>query len=198
MIVLTSLLGLCITTKRNIISDTIPGICLMVRSGIIKPWNATTKVIEHQFGNLCQDTSKFYVHKLAQLCEKNARHMDLMFSNDFVPNRDPRKGYRGTILQWYKSNRYQDQESGRLLVVSGYVVPVIGKVWSVVRGLIPSALRSDKLLLTALGVKASDISLFCRDFQISMELRDVFIKELPCNFRHSNINGAGDNRIVSW
>ena len=99
-----------------------------------------------------------------------------MFSNDFIPIQDPKKGYGGTFLKWYTSNRYWRQERGRLIVVSDDAVPVIGQVWTVVIGLISSESRSTKPLLTDIGVKASDIYPFCRDFQTAMELRYVFIK----------------------
>ena len=77
--------------------------------------------------------------------------------------------------------------------VSGGAGPVIGQVWSVVRGLIFLESRSAKALLTALGVKASENSPFCRDFQTEIELLDMFIKYFPRTFKYSGVNGAGYN-----
>ena len=195
MIVLTSLEGTCITTKCNIVFGTIPGIYLMIRLDVIKPRNATTKVMDPKFGTLCQYTREFNVHNLDQLCETNACFMYLMLRNNFIPRRYQRKGYRGTLLQWFKSKSFQGQESGKLVVVSGGAGPVIGQIWSVVRGLIYLALRSSKRLRTDLCIKSSDISPFCRDFQTVTELLDVFIKDLRPTFKYSDVNGSGDNVI---
>ena len=141
IIVLIFIVGPCITNKQNIVSNTIPGIYLMVRSDVIKPQNAVTELIEHQFGTFCQDTYEFNIHELAHMCEKNSRSMDLIFSNVFIPSQDPRKGYGETFLQWYNYNRCRGQEIGGSVVVSGDAGPVIGQVWSVVRGLISLYLK---------------------------------------------------------
>lgn len=118
MVVLTSLEELCITTKRNIVCDTIPSICLMVQSDVLKPRNTTTEAMEHTFGTFRQVQREFTVLELAQLCDKHSCCMDLMFKNGFVPSRDPQKGYGGTFFQWYKANRYRGNESGGSTVVS--------------------------------------------------------------------------------
>ena len=99
MVVLTSLVVPCITTKINIVSDTIPGICLMFRLDVINPQNATTKVIEHQLDTLLQYTRAFNVHEIDQLYETNDGRLYLMFSNDFILSRDPRKGYESALAQ---------------------------------------------------------------------------------------------------
>ena len=122
--------------------------------------------------------------------------MYLMFSNNFILRQNPRKSYRGTFLWWYKSKRYQGQDSGGSVIVLDDLGPVIGKVCSVFRGLISLAYRSAKPLLIDLGVKDSDISPFCRYFQTAMELRDVFIKYLPFTFKYSDVNSAGDKVLA--
>ena len=92
MIVLKSLVGTCITNKLNIVSDTIPGIFLMVISDVIKPWNSTIEVTEQKFSTLRQENIEFNVHELNKLCETNSCCMALIFRNDFILNQDPRKG----------------------------------------------------------------------------------------------------------
>mmetsp|Transcript_11097 Transcript_11097/g.22684 ORF Transcript_11097/g.22684 Transcript_11097/m.22684 type:complete len:100 (-) Transcript_11097:426-725(-) len=49
-----------------------------------------------------------------------------------------------------------------------------------------------RLLLTTLGVKGSEISPFCRDFESLVELRDAFIAYCPSTFSYQDVNGTGD------
>ena len=67
MIVLTYLIGPCITNQQKMAYDTIPVIYLMVRLDVIKPQKTNTKVIDNQFGTICQDTREFNIHELSQM-----------------------------------------------------------------------------------------------------------------------------------
>ena len=101
MLWLTSISGACIITKRNIVSETIAFMFIVLRSDIVKPRHCTSEPAEHFFGMLCLAVQKFTCLEFVQLVEKQLRRLTQMYKHLFWPSRDPSKGYRSTFENFF-------------------------------------------------------------------------------------------------
>ena len=59
MIWLTTLAGVHITSKRNLVSETVANMFLVMRADTNKPCHCTSKPVEHTFGNMRQSLHGF-------------------------------------------------------------------------------------------------------------------------------------------
>ena len=101
MLWLTSISGACIITKRNIVSETIAFMFIVLRSDVPKPRHCTSEPAEHTFGMLRQIIREFTSLEFSQLVEKQIRRLKIMYRHHFRPSRDPSKGYQATYEDFY-------------------------------------------------------------------------------------------------
>ena len=106
MLWLTSICGACIITKRNVVSETIAFMFIVLRSDVFKPRHLTSEPAEHIFGMMRQIIREFTCLEFAQLSDKIARRLKLMYKHFFKPSRDPEKGYSATFADFYDYTRY--------------------------------------------------------------------------------------------
>lgn len=96
MIWMTTLSGVCITTKRNIVSETIAMIFLVLRSDVNKPRLLTSEPAEHDFGTTRTKKREFTACELASLSEVTQRKDDALYKGNLVPSREAAAGYGST------------------------------------------------------------------------------------------------------
>ena len=102
MLWLTSISGANIITKRNIASETIAFMFIVLRSDIAKPRHCTSEPAEHTFGMLRLIVREFGCLEFAEMIEKQIRRLKLMYRNRFRPSRDPKKkGYQSTFEDFF-------------------------------------------------------------------------------------------------
>lgn len=197
---LTSIGGVCITTKRNLVSDTIPFMFLVSQSDVVKPRSASSEPAEHKFGAFRTTIREFTSAQFAQLVEKDQRRLRMMFRSNLLPSRDPRKGYCATFRQFIEYQMSSACSQGGPVLVAGGdgAAPVAEQCWPTVKEAIAKASRDANPLLTILGVDAADRSPFCKSFPALDELRDEYISYQPRTFAYGSATGsdANDNDVV--
>ena len=192
----TSLDGVCMTTKRNLVSEAIPFAFLLLRNDIEKPRNATSEPAEHEFGNYRTKAREFTTLDFCHLVSNNERRSNMMFASNFQPNRDPQKGYQATHGDWVCYNTTNSSNVvGGPVVLSDDGCAVAEQLWDTVYQVISCATSLVKPLLLLLGVNENDISPFCRNFESLTELRDAFIEYCPRTFSYDGAVGSGDADI---
>ena len=116
MLWLTSINGACIVTKRNIVSETIAFMFIILRSDTLKPFLSTSEPAEHFFGMLRQSIREFTCLEFIQLAENQIRRVEQMYKHNFRPSRDPSKGCSATYEKFYDATL--DSSSGHGAFVS--------------------------------------------------------------------------------
>jgi hypothetical protein len=82
MILFTSLTGVNITPKRNMVSETISNMFIVMRLDVCNPCYCTSELAEHGFGNTQRSQREFTCSDFASHVEKENRHMQTMFEGD--------------------------------------------------------------------------------------------------------------------
>ena len=100
-VVVTSISGACVITKRNVVSETIAFMFIVLRSDVEKPRFQTSEPAEHKFGMMRQIIREFTCLEFAQLADKLTRRLKVMYKHIFRPSRDPEKGYSATFADFY-------------------------------------------------------------------------------------------------
>ena len=116
MLWLTSISGACIVTKRNIVSETIAFMFIILRSDTLKPFLSISEPAEHFFGMLRQVIREFTCLEFIQLAENQIRRVEQMYKHNFRPSRDASKGYSATYEKFYYA--ILDSSSGHGAFVS--------------------------------------------------------------------------------
>ena len=192
----TSLDGVCMTTKRNLVSEAIPFAFLLLRNDIENPRNATSEPAEHEFGNYRTKAREFTTLDFCHLVSSNERRSNMMFASNFQPNRDPQKGYQATHGDWVRYNTTNSSNVvGGPVVLSDDGCAVAEQLWDNVYQVISCATSLVTPILLLLGVNENDISPFCRNFESLTELRDAFIEYCPRTFSYDGAVGSGDADI---
>ena len=96
MIWLTSLHGTCVTTRRNILAETISMVFLVMRSDVRKPHLLTSEPAEHDFGTTRTKKREFTSAEFASLSEKGQQSDNALYKGDLVATRKALKGYGST------------------------------------------------------------------------------------------------------
>jgi len=194
MIFLTSISGASVITKRNVVSETVAFIFLVLCSDMGNPRLATSEPGEHHFGQLRTLIREFTTLEFAQLVEKHIRRLNLMYKNFFRPTRDTRKfGYQATYDDFFK---YTVDDSAPMMEGTVKIDPhgdhVATQVWPTVQKLISYSSELMTPLLSTLGVTKDEMSPFCRGFASLKDLRDEFIRYCPRTFVYDDVEGTGD------
>ena len=100
MLWLTSISGACIVTKRNIVSETIAFMFIILRSGTLKPFLSTSESAEHFFGILRQVIREFTCLEFIQLAENQIHRVEQMHKHNFRSSRDASKEYSATYKKF--------------------------------------------------------------------------------------------------
>ena len=101
MVFLTSIKGASVVTKRNIATEAIAFVFIVLCSDMPNPRHATSEPAEHMFGNLRQQIREFTILECSQLIEKLLRRLRLMFKNKLRQSRDPQYGYQATYREYF-------------------------------------------------------------------------------------------------
>ena len=94
------LLFVAVTTERNLISEAVHFVFVVLQADVTKPGLATSESAEHIFGMCNIIVQEFTTMKFTQIMEKVTRRLSVMFSSDFKSSRDPAKGYGVTFVNF--------------------------------------------------------------------------------------------------
>ncbi len=86
MIFFTSLTGVNITPKRNMVSETISNMFIVMRSDVCNPCYCTSEPAEHGFGNTRRSQREFTCSDFASHVEKENCCMQTMFEGGLSPS----------------------------------------------------------------------------------------------------------------
>jgi hypothetical protein len=100
VILFTSLTGANMTPKRNMVSETISNIFIVMLSDIQNPSYCTSEPAENGFGNTWRSQREFTCSDFASHVEKENRRMKTMFEGEMSPSREQLKGYQETFLDF--------------------------------------------------------------------------------------------------
>jgi hypothetical protein len=116
MIFFTSTSGVSMTSKRNLVSETIGNLFLSLQKNIKKVHHCTSEPSEHTFGNMRMDNREFSIGDFCLLAEKEARRMKTMFDGDLSPSKTANKGYSATFLDWVADVKENQEEGGPCII----------------------------------------------------------------------------------
>lgn len=95
MIWITTLDGICQTTKRNLVAETISLMFIVMRGDITKPCYCTSEPGEHVFGDVRMNVREFSASQFASQVEKRHCRANAIFRGDLQTSKSRGKGYRG-------------------------------------------------------------------------------------------------------
>jgi hypothetical protein len=100
MILFTSLTGVNIMPKSNMVSETISNIFIVMCSDVHNPCYCTSEPAEHGFGNTWRSQWEFTCLDFAFHVEKENCCMKTLFEGGLSPSREQLKGYQETFLNF--------------------------------------------------------------------------------------------------
>lgn len=197
MIWLTTLSGVHITSKRNLVSETIANMFLVLRDDVLKLRYCTSEPAEHTFGNIRGMMREFSCSDFATLADKEQRRMNLLFEGNLMPSRDPKKGYPATYFDFVQHLKLLNLESGPCTVDSASSVPVCEQLWPHVAKIISQGNAMMEDLFKLAGVKDSERSPFCRTFVSPKDLLNDYVSYCPRTFSYKSKSGGkeADNDV---
>jgi hypothetical protein len=201
MILFTSLTGVNITPKRNMVSETISNIFIVMRSDIQNPRYCTSEPAEHGFGNTRRSQREFTCSDFASHVEKENRRMKTMFEGELSPSREQLKGYQETFLDFIEHGM-NVQRSAKMLVgpcninLQKDALPVSTQLWPYVRKIIREANQLMIPFLKLLGVTSIQMSPFCKDFTTIVELKEAYVLYCPRTFTYDDFVGMEDEEEI--
>ncbi len=122
MLFFTSTSGISMTSKRNIVSETIGNLFLILQKNIKKVRHCTSETSEHVFGNMRMGNREFSVGDFCLLAEKEVRRMKTMFEGDLSPSKTANRGYSATFLDWVTDAK-ENQEEGAHVILTYWIMP---------------------------------------------------------------------------
>ena len=114
MLWLTSISGASVITKRNIMSETIAFMFLVLRSDIAKSRHCTSEPAEHTFGNLRLMCREFGVLEFCQMIDKLILRVKLAYKHGFRPSKEIGKGYQATYEDFFDYTYDSNVDEGML------------------------------------------------------------------------------------
>jgi len=141
MVWFTTLSGVHITSKQNIVSETIANMFLVLRSDVTKVRYCTSEPAEHVFGNMRSMMREFSCSDLATLVDKEQRRMNLLFEGNLMPSRDAKKGYPATYYDFVEHAKLKSSglEAGPCDIDHTSSTPVCEQLWPMVSKIISQA-----------------------------------------------------------
>ena len=131
MIFFTSIGGVNITPRRNVVSESIANFFMVFRSDVFKPWLFINEPAEHSVGNMRRVQREFACLVLVLLIEKDMCRMEQMFRGNLRPKRAKGCGYFESYEEWVKISKanYKDLESGPVEInIQEGAAPVIDQL----------------------------------------------------------------------
>ena len=193
VILLTSMSGVAVITKRNLISEAVPFVFIVLQSDVMKPGLAMSESAEHIFGMCRTIIREFTTMEFTQIMEKVTRRLSLMFSSDLKSSRDPQKGYGTTFAKFIArtQDRRDVRPDGSTVMIDSSGKSVAEQMWDSVRSVTTYAKTLMQPLLQTLGVQESEMSPFCRTFGSLTDLRDEYVKYQAKTFMFRGKCGIG-------
>ena len=192
MVFLTSISGASMTTKRNVVSETISFMFMVMCSDMDNPRLGSSEPGEHYFGQLRTLIREFTTLEFSQIVEKHVRRLNLMYKNLFRPTRETTPdGYQVTFENFFD---YTVDTSSPLMDGTVKIDPsgdfVAKQLWPKVKTLISYSSELMSGLLSTLRVSKEEMSPFCREFSTLEDLRDEFIRYCPHTFAYNDVHGT--------
>ena len=200
MIWITSVSGVHITSKRNIVSETISNVFLSMRADVTKLRMLTSEPAEHGFGNTRKVQREFTCADFASHSEKENRRMDQMFQGKILPSREKMSGYLETFADFIEHGMldYKDLSGGHGEIESGEgAKPVSEQLWPYVHKVIAQAEKMMSPLLKLAGVTDTEMSPFCKSFATCSDLLRVYVAYCPRTFTFDGVGGEKDDEPVA-
>jgi hypothetical protein len=194
MLFFTSTSGISVTSKRNLVNETIGNLFLILQSNVKKIRLCTSEQSEHAFGSARLSNREFTVADFCLLSEKFARRMNALFEGDLSPSRTANKGYHATFLDWVVDAKGMQEEGGPCDIDVSYdASSVVSQLWPTAQKIIFESVRLVTPLLKLFGVVSEEMSPFCRDFASCRDLLETYVSYCPKTFSYKGFSGGGNN-----
>ena len=199
MVWFTTLSGVHMTSKRNLVSETVANMFLVLRSDISKPRHCTSEPAEHTFGNMRQAQREFSCSDFASLVEKEQRRMNLLFEGDLMPTREAKKGYLATYHDSVQHAKLKstDLQVGPCDIDITSPKPVSEQQWFHVSKIIYQANAMILSLFKCAGVAETEMSPFCKNFKNTNELLAAYVAYCPRTFSFRTMSGSTEEEEES-
>ena len=189
MIWFTTLSGVDITPKRNIVSETISNVFLALRSDVIKLHSCTSEPAEHGFGNIRKIFREFDCADFCSLSDREQIRLNQMFAGNLKAAKEIH-GYGATFEDYIEALKAQGLEGGPCMInYSDNAAPVAEQLWPHVKKIIDQAERMIVPLLRLIGVDQGEMSPFCKSFETTKELLRAYISYCPKTFSYKGQSG---------
>ena len=184
LIQFTTIEGVHITPRRNLVSESIANIFIMTRDDVYRPSLVTSEPAEHQFGIGRNRVREFTCADYALHVERQNRKLEMLFKGQLLPSRSGSRqyGYNAEFADWIEQARdvSAQTEGGPCKLNSNSDAPPFStQLWHHVQRLIHKAVDLMTPLLNVVGVADDKISLFCKKFSTKDQLMNEYIKYFP-------------------
>ena len=199
MIWSTSTSGICITPKRNLVSETISNVFLILRADVYKIRFTSSEPAEHGFGNMRRIDREFSCSDFVTLAEKEICRMNQMFKGKLKATRDKGSGYFETHQDYIQHAmiNHSELEGGPCEIdLSGDADPVSHQLWPFVMKIINEGSRMMTSLLKLAEVTEAGMSPFSVNFASIQELLVTYVEYCPKTFSYKTLSGNGEADVV--
>ena len=125
----TTIEGLHITPRRNLVSELIANIFIMTRDDIYQPSLVTSEPAEHQFGIGQNRVREFTCADYALHAERQNRKLERLFKVNVLPSRSStrQRGYNAGFADWVQQARdvFDGTEGGLCMLNTNNDAPPI-------------------------------------------------------------------------
>ena len=175
---LTSMSGVSVVTKRNLISGAIPFVFIVLQAKVTKPGLVTSEPAEHIFGISRMVVREFTTMDFTQILEKVTRRLKIVFCSGFKPSHDSQKGYGSPFVNFIDLSRDKNHmgTGGASVKIDTEGPPFIEQMWHSVQNVMTYAKNLVEPLLKMLGTVKAEMSHFCWNFESLADLKDEYLK----------------------
>ena len=185
----TSMKGMHPTTLKNLANSVMGLSWLVLRKDVRSIRLCTTESLEHYFGHLRTWNADFNMLEFTHFCKKLDRILHAIFNSDLNSGRGSSKGYLSGFtgykqsIQKMLSSRRSSQASSTVQTLEenddsaielNYNVRAVDQLQQNVMGIINEAVLDMKVLLSNDSLLAENDSPFCRHFNTTHDLMDVY------------------------
>ena len=192
MVWFITLAGVNITQKRNLFSETISNIFLVLWSDVPKCRMCTSEPSEHRFGNLGRICREFSCTDFFSLVEKLQRQISMIFCSDLNASSSI-YGYQYTFEAWIEHVKVEGSglKGGQFVInLDNDAAPIYDHLWSFVSKTIDESLIMMTPLLKLAGVEEKNMSPFCKRFTLYNDLLYSYITYCPKTFSYDGMDGT--------
>ena len=192
MLWFTSLKGVAMVTKRNIVCAAITMCFLVMQSDVPNPRYTTSEPNEHIFGMMRTIKREFTVNEMCDIVDKMWRQVRNLLTGALQKYRDPQKGYLATFDDFH-GHVFSDEAdtAGSVNVVDTDPGEVSQRIWDTLFPILNSVNEHMSLLLkNVFHVEDADISPFAAEF--SENLKSILDRFLEYMARKTQAGTAAD------